>query len=129
MRTDTSRASEHGSDATPDPGPSPGSPAIEVKAESVKVLLRAAGWSPADLARRAKLDQSAVGRLLRRDLRPGPRSMAGVLSAFAKRFPEIGFYDLFEVFDENGEPVSPPVGSVAVVQRIGIEHEAEERSA
>ena len=66
----------------------------------------------AELARRARLDQSAVTRLLHpvddpRRLNPGPRSIAGLLLAFTDRFPSIGFYDLFKLVDDDGRVIAP----------------------
>jgi len=84
-------------------------PAIVVKASTVKVLMKTVGWSPAELARRARLDQSALARLLRGDLRPGARSIAGLLLAFSARFPAIGFYDLFELREIDGTLIAPLV--------------------
>jgi transcriptional regulator with XRE-family HTH domain len=74
------------------------------------VLVNAAGWTMAELARRSRLDQSAVARLLRGDLRPGPRTIAGLLLAFSDKFPKIGFYDLFELIEHDGRIITPVGG-------------------
>lgn len=76
---------------------------------SVESLLRAAGWTVAELSRRAHMDHSAVARLLRGDLSPGNRSIAGLLHAFSEKFPKIGFYDLFEL---GADSDAPPLSAV-----------------
>jgi transcriptional regulator with XRE-family HTH domain len=78
-----------------------------VRAPAVKLLLNAAGWKPADLARASGLDGSAITRLLNGDLKPGQRSISGLLVAFYQRFPNIGFYDVFEVLDGEGNTIAP----------------------
>lgn len=108
MRPHQSNAPEQVSDAT-----SSDPPLIAVKAQTVDMLRKAAGWSTAELARRACLDQSAVARLLRGDLRPGPRSIGGLLLAFSGQFPRIGFYDLFELISEDGTILTPQVDDAA----------------
>ncbi len=74
-----------------------GQPTIRVRVASVQALLRAAGWNVAELSRRAHVDHSALSRLLRGDLNPGNRSIAGLLHAFGEKFPQIGFNNLFEL--------------------------------
>jgi lambda repressor-like predicted transcriptional regulator len=129
MRTDQSLASKHGSGGssavTSVAEPPIGPPKIEVKQAAVAVLLQAADWSMAELARRARLDQSAVARLIRRDLRPGPRLIAGLLVAFSTRFPKIGFYDLFELVEEDGTVLFPQADALPDMITAG----EEERSA
>lgn len=75
--------------------------------------MNAAGWKAAHLAKAADLDQSAITRLLSGDLRPGQRSIAGLLVAFSTKFPNIGFYDVFDVIDSNGAVIVPEVESPA----------------
>ena len=86
-----------------------GQPAIRVRVGTVESLLNAADWSVAELARRAPMDHSAVSRLLRGDLQPGNRSIAGLLHAFGERFPKIGFGDLFELYLDAGNAALAPV--------------------
>lgn len=106
MRTDKSLAPKQAQRRPPAAGPPP----LVVKTTSVSVLISAAGWNMAELAKRSRLDQSAVARLLAGKIRPGPRAIAGLLLAFSSQFPTIGFYDLFEVHDEDGTPLRPQVG-------------------
>lgn len=98
MRTDKQRAPTQA-----------GQPAVRVRVGTVESLLNAADWSVAELARRAHMDHSAVSRLLRGDLQPGNRSIAGLLHAFSERFPKVGFNDLFELFLDTGDaaPLAP----------------------
>jgi transcriptional regulator with XRE-family HTH domain len=87
-------------------------PSLAVRASAVRLLLNAAGWKPADLARASGLDGSAITRLLNGDLKPGQRSISGLLVAFYKRFPTIGFYDVFEVLDGEGNVIAPQTESM-----------------
>ena len=88
-----------------------GQPTIRVRVATVESLLNAADWTVAELSRRARMDHSAVARLLRGDLSPGGRSIAGFLHAFGQQFPRVGFYDVFEVVVDDAA-VAPPALSV-----------------
>lgn len=122
MRTDNSLASEHEPDASQRRTPLRRAPTVAVKATYVELLRDAAGWTNADLARRSGLDQSAIARLLRRELRPGTRVIAGLLAAFAGPerveadgtvfpagpFPDITFAHLFDLVDSRNRPIVMP---------------------
>ena len=89
-----------------------GPPVIVVKTSTVTVLMQAAGWTKAELSRHARLDAGAVGRLLLPEgspdrIRPGQRSIGGLILAFNTRFPKIGFHDLFDVVEEDGSLIAP----------------------
>lgn len=79
---------------------------------TVEALLSAAGWTVAELSRRARMDHSAVARLLRGDLSPGGRSIAGFLHAFSEPFPGVGFYNVFELVVDDVAVAPPELSSV-----------------
>lgn len=66
-----------------------------------------ARWSKKDLAERAGLDQSAVGRLLSGELQVGPRSIPGLIYAVRERFGDkVHTCNLFEVLGPDGTPMT-----------------------
>lgn len=101
-----------------------GQPTIVIKVETVVALRNAAGWTNAELARRMRMDHSAVTRLLGGELRPANKSIAGFLFAFRQRFPKIGFDDLFELALEGDE-----AASLAPVEVDEDDEEPQEASA
>lgn len=64
-------------------------------------LLDGADWNVAELARRMHMDQSTVNRLINGELRPGPKSIAGLIFAFAG--PQEG-----DVIPDDFEVLEPP---------------------
>jgi transcriptional regulator with XRE-family HTH domain len=66
-----------------------------------------AGWSKKDLAGRAGLDQSAVGRLLSGELQIGDRSIPGLIYAVRDRFGDtVHTCNLFEMIAPDGTAMS-----------------------
>lgn len=86
-------------------------PDTYLNTSKVLTIMKLAGWTRAELARRMHMDQSAIARLLAGELQPSHRSIASLLIAVWRQFAdsdECLCGDLFTFVDENGKQVYPP---------------------
>lgn len=81
----------------------PVGPRIRLRPDRLQAVMDLAGWTKKDLATRAGLDQSAVGRLLAAELQIGDRSIPGLIAAVRDRFgTSVHTCNLFEMIAPDG---------------------------
>jgi hypothetical protein len=85
------------------PDSTPAAPRIRLRADRLQAVMDLAHWSKKDLAERAGLDQSAIGRLLIGELQIGDKSIPGLIYAVRGRFGrDVHTCNLFEITAPDG---------------------------